>query len=285
MNKSSITLLLFSVCLGLSINTVIYASSSSTLPADLLYNNKPINPLCFDQGELSNKTLSLTDNCELEPINVLGQSKELLNEGYYGFEYKLKDDSGFASSYSYYKVIGYYNHLYTLLLISNTGGSGHFSSLYLVNRDQNKLHIKTLPFGGDRCNGGLNEVTQNKNIITFTSNITPGDFLSISNNNPEQLQAYDDLDACAACCVATASYTTDLQKDSTKATLTSIQFSKDPETLSDLKSPEHTGYQACFNKLVLSYITKDKTTLSVQELGTFMNEFNSKCTQAKKSNL
>ncbi|MBL7479129.1 hypothetical protein [Legionella bononiensis] len=279
MNKLTTTLLLPIFIFEFSISSIINASAAPKIPADLMYNNKPINPLCFDQEESSNKTLSLTNNCDLAPIEVVGQSKELLNKGYVGFEYKLKDDSDTTSSYSYYKVIGYFNHFYTILSISNTGGSGHFSSIYLVKRDHDQLHIKTLPFGGDRCNGGLDEVTQNKNILSFSSNITPGDFLSISNNNPKKLQAYDDLDACAACCVATALYKTDLQQDSTQATLTSIQFANDPDTLSELKSNDSTGYQACFNQLVLHYIAKNKTTLTVKELGTFMSEFNTNCTQ------
>jgi hypothetical protein len=270
-SKSLLSILLF------GFNISINASSAPTIPADLIFNNKPINPLCFDQEESLDKTLSLTNNCELAPIEVVGQSKDLLDKGYVGFEYKVKDITDAASSYSYYKVIGDFNHFYTLYSISNTGGSGHFSSIYLVNRDKDQLHVKTLPFGGDRCNGGLTEVTQNGSTLSFSSNITPGDFLSISNNNPQQLKAYDDLDACAACCVATALYETDLQKDATKATLKSIQFANDSDTLSELKSTDKTGYQACFNKLVLTYIAKNKITLTVTELNSFMDKFNSTC--------
>lgn len=267
------------IFLGLSINSA-YAASSSNIPADLMYENKPINPLCFEQVDSTDKTVSLSNNCGLEPIVEVDQSKDLINKGYVGFDYKEKDSSDSATSYSYYKVIGDFNHYYTIFSISNTGGSGNFSSIYLVKRDNNQLHIKPLPYGGDRCNGGLNKVTQNKQMLSFDSNITPGDFLSISNKNPHKLQAYDDLDACAACCIATALYETNLQKDSAKATLISIQFSNDQETLDQLKSADSKGYQACFNMLVLKYIAEAKTTLTAKELDSFMDEFNSNCVKA-----
>lgn len=282
MDKININSQLATFLLGFIISTTISASSSPTIPADLMYDNKPINPLCFDQEDSPDKTISLTNNCDLAPIDVLGQSKDLLNKGYVGFEYKVKDNTEAASSFSYYKVIGDFNHFYTLFSISNTGGSGQFSSIYLVNRDKNELHIKTLPFGGDRCNGGLTEVTQNGNSLSFSSNITPGDFLSISNNNPQQLKAYDDLEACAACCVATALYETDLQKAPGKATLKSIQFANDADAVSELKSADKTPYQACFNKLVLQYISKDKITLTAKQLNLFMDEFNLVCVKNNK---
>src|SRR3989338_4614442 len=106
MNKINMKSVLLTLFFGVGINSAINASTSSTLPMDLMYNNKPINPLCFDQEESPDKTLSLTNNCGLAPIVEVGQSKDLLNKGYIGFEYKVNDNSDAASSYSYYKVIG-----------------------------------------------------------------------------------------------------------------------------------------------------------------------------------
>ncbi len=276
MDKIS-TNLLVSILLGFSVTA--YSSPAPIIPEALMYDNKPINPLCLNQEETTDKITSLAKDCDLASIVVTGQSQDLLNKGFYGFDYKVKDDLNTTSSYSYYKIIGNYNRFYTLFSISNTGGSGHFSSIYLVHRDNNKLQVKTLPFGGDRCNGGLSEVIQNKNMLSFSSNITPSDFLTLSNNNPQQLKAYDDLEACAACCIATAQYKTDLAKDSTQATLISIQFNHDADAIAQLKSSANTGYQACFNKLVLDYIAKNKTILTLKELNLFMDEFNSACTK------
>ena len=277
MNKTNKESLLLILSIGFCFAPIMNASTSTHIPTDLMYNNEPISPLCLDQEESPDKTLSLVNNCGTAPVVEQEQSKELLNKGFIGFEYKTKDNLDAANSYSYYKIIGSFNNVYTLFSISNTGGSGHFSSVYLVNRDKDQLHIKTLPFGGDRCNGGLTEVTQQENKLFFSSNITPADFLSISNNNPYQLKAYDNLDACAACCVATAQYETDLQKNPAKATLLSIQLANDSGSLSSLKSADQTGYQACFNKLVLEYIAKNKSTLTAKELKLFMDEFNATC--------
>jgi len=126
--------------------------------------------------------------------------------------------------------------------------------------------------GGDRCNGGIEDVNQKDNQLTYSKNLTPYDFLEISKQNPHNLRAYDDLDACAMCCIATASFKLDLNHPTQPAKLLSVSLSEDLSGEDDSK--EDLSYSACFYKLAKQYVNRGKSTLTETELMTFVDTFN-----------
>src|SRR5690606_23485956 len=116
-----------------------------------------------------------------------------------------------SQGYTYYKFFNAGNNQYWIYSINNGGGSGDFTNLYLVQRlDSHTLGIQTIA-GGDRCNGGIQNVTKKNNHLTFIVNLTPYDLIALSNTKIQNLNAYDDLAACAVCCAAKAFYIVDNQ--------------------------------------------------------------------------
>jgi N-acetyl-beta-hexosaminidase len=121
---------------------------------------------------------------------------------------------------------------------------------------------------GDRCNGGISTVSLKDKKLTYTINITPYDFITLSNTKIPKLQAYDDLAACAACCQGTATFESDFENSH----LVSID-------LGELSEQSQGMYQDCFNRLLKEYIANGQKSLNPDELNKFVEKFKSKCIQ------
>lgn len=243
-------------------------------PNKLLYANQPIDPLCFEQKEnTSLKNCGISTNRE---DKITGHNQKLLNEGFVGFDYvwsDTKNPSYQAQSYSYYKAFPLQNDTYLIYSVYSGGGSGSFSALHIVKRTGDDLKINTLTVG-DRCNGGIENVKLKNKIFSYDVNITPFDFLTIANDNPHQLQAYDALAACAACCAGTASYERPQDFANGEEKLISAHLNSSPE---DITGMSQGTYQACFNQIYIQYKKSGKDVLNSQELKKFTQLFNQQC--------
>lgn len=256
-------------------------------PKDLIYHHAPISPNClYLDGNAKKVAL---DKCSLKSdpdIKIVGSDKDLIKQGYIGFDYSIVDNTGNSLpsyGYQYYKVIGKVKNNYTVYTLNNGGGSGQFTSIYSVSRHQDSLNIKTILPGGDRCNGGIAKVKQVNSLLTYSIYITPADFLNITNQNPHNLRAYDDLDACAICCTAVATYETDLTSMKLNEKLVSVELGVDsynpkPSPASKFQDAnDKQSYQACFDKLIKSYTDVGNSKLTAEEFKQFMTLFNTKC--------
>lgn len=238
---------------------------AANVPAAMTFDGKPIDSLCFDMTERMN-TIDLK-NCGAKQNNVeiLKEENDTLNKkGFTG--YSWKDSSTPASSgFSYYKAFPAKNNSYWIYTINNGGGSGEFTNLFLAKRiDANTLQIKDIA-GGDRCNGGIQDVSVKNHTLIFSINLTSSDLYDLGTTKPSRMKPYDDLAACAVCCVAKGFYTT---KD------TDIKFmhaTLNTTNISEL--PEQGKYAACFNKL----LSTQSKTLSKEKITAFAAKFNQTC--------
>lgn len=245
----------------------------STYPNDLLYLGKPINSMCFYKEPDNNFVVNLANGCDTQDIKATSQDNDMQKNGYIGYEYTQQNDDFSSSGFSYYKIIGKYANHYTIFTINNGGGSGTFTDLLQVKLENEKLQINSLPLGGDRCNGGIVDASQKDSIITANINITTADLLDITQKNPRHLRAYDDLDACAACCIGTATYQIDLVNNN-KATLQHVQLTTEMDAdHGNTNKP----YQKCFNQLLNKTATNGTLTLTPTDLAKFMDSFNTYC--------
>jgi hypothetical protein len=251
-----------------------YASplSAKKFPTDLQYNNKPIDALCFNQQESSDVTIKL-DQCGLEHEKLVkrGTNSYLTKKGFVGYDWKDAKASYPSGGYSYYQAFKADNNNYWIYTINNGGGSGDFTELNLVTRvDDKTLKINAIA-GGDRCNGGIKTVENKDAQLNFSTNMTAFDFLTLAKSNPHQLKAYDDLAACAVCCVALANYTIDA---SHKPQLKEVDFSalKDPKEM-----PQQGAKQTCFNQLLAKFGAKYQFHFNPEQLNEFTKEFNDSC--------
>ena len=254
---------------------------ATKLPDDLMYQGKPIDALCLFQIEAKEADVDLS-KCGLnskeghltEPGN-----KKLLSEGFVGYDYHLIiNDSKYLQGYSYYKVISHIGNSYVVQTVNNSGGSGSFSFLNLVQRDGNMLHLSVLD-GGDRCNGSLVDLKQvgkgELAHLVYSVYLTPYDFLSVAKDNPNHVKAYDDLAACAVCCAGKAVFERHIGPDFEHKILVDVDVSA---YVKDLKNMSHTElYQACFNHVLLGQVNQHDAKLNAKELLHFTHEFNTQC--------
>lgn len=252
--------------LNLSAISVVAAES---VPNDLLYGGNPIDSLCFFNQENIHKIHLKNCGIKKEKYNLKSINSELTKKGYVGYNWQdsASDDQG----YSYYKILDAGDHRYWVYTINNSGGSGDFTNLYLVKRiDPTTLNM-TVIAGGDRCNGGIQDVAmKNKNVV-FIVNLTAYDLLDLANNKIKNLKAYDDLAACATCCTAKAFYSID---NTLKAKLNYAELEnfKDKSEL-----PFQGKLQACFNNLFVGYINKNDMILNQEKLNEFAKQFVRTC--------
>lgn len=263
----------------ISVATLLIAQAAAAMPADfpqeLMYQQKPIDPMCFEEVEGATHT-ALLEECGVSAEkgrHMSGYTDNLLRQGYTGYDYKEKD-TGPVAGYSYYKVIGKLNGGELIYTINSGGGSGEFTALRWVTRKGDTLTVETLN-QGDRCNNGIENAVAGKGEVTYQVNMTPYDFFVLTNDNPHHLRAYDDLPACAACCAAKAIFSRPLDKNYQKEKLVAVDFSH--YSLNPTDDPNATRYQLCFNKLISESKAKGQTAFNSQELHAFTKNFNQVC--------
>lgn len=261
--------------------TLSLATVPQDFPSNLLYQNKPIDSLCFYETQDANSGTIALDRCGIRSEThrkIISHNNELLQKGYIGYNYSwaIDGDSAPSQGYSYYKLLGMVNNFYVIYAINNNGGSGQFSSLNLVQRENNKLHIETV-IAGDRCNNGVfNGHVQNQRL-SFHVHLTAFDFLDLTKINPHHLKAYDDLDACAACCIATAVFERDFSHPNSTEKLLYVDLTTPTDELNQAQTP----YQACFNKLIANYQQRKEKRLNPEKLKSFVLDFNTQCVKQK----
>jgi len=257
---------------GFVCSSLFSAALYATVPPDLIFKNKPIDALCFNISEGNPSTIDL-NNCGLtkEKYILKGSDKSLIQKGYIGYNWQDPEFQGATQGYSYYKIFNAGNHQYWLFTVNNGGGSGSFTSIYWVKRkNAETLEIKALS-GGDRCDGGLQDVSEVNNTLTYSVNLTAYDFITLSPKYAPKLQAYDNLAACAVCCVAKAFYEV---STNTPPQLKYVDLgkNKNPEEM-----PDQGTYQSCFNQLFSSYVSLGETQLKQNKLDEFAIKFNQRC--------
>lgn len=247
----------------------IKAESKLPLPQDFYFQGKPIQPDCIDKF--------IGDSSRFEPIFLETNScqktqKKLdpdkLKEGLLGY-------SSSDGSYIYYKYLGPI-HFYGLetpvyhLIYSewSGGGTGHFSTIDVVEKTQDWIRLLSEIDGGDRCNGGLTDVAFKDGLLIYKKNITPWALYSITQGKSDTNIDFSD---CAVCCVGTVSYKgSDI-----------VKFEYDKDSMSTLKDNSNSSSQKCYNKIVNETFVSGKASLTMDELKNFGQKVKDQCLTEK----
>ncbi len=270
-------------CVFLMSCWVVGLVHAAHVPAELLYQGQPIDPLCF--GELAATHVRV----DLKKCGIHAQVKgkklagypPLLAKGFVGYNYTYKiNDSVDLHGYSYYNVLSRKNNSFVIQTINNGGGTGDLSSLSVVTRQGDALNITVLN-AGDRCNHGIERITHKQgngvDDLIYSVKLTSYDVLMMADPTLP-IKAFDDLEDCAICCKAMAVYQRPMHKDLSQEQLLYINFNAFPQEANNATSPQK--YQTCFNNLFLSYLNIGKKTLNRAQLAEFARAFKRQCMES-----
>lgn len=265
MSKLVITIALLS-----SIPIVI--ANAAAIPDDLIFNQKPIDAQCFFDNLDNAKVINLNDCGLVKEKHVFkGHNSSLIKKNFIGYDWQVPQSYDGAQGYSYYRYFNAGNQWYWIYTINSGGGSGNFTALKLVKRiNADTLQTRTIA-SGDRCNGGVQIEHRTEKKLTFSVNLTAYDFIALSKNQDPSIKAYNDLAACAVCCVAKAFYEVGIEARP-QLTYVDLGNKRNSEEM-----PQQGTSQACFNKLLATYLNLGKTKLNHRELTEFTSKFNNLC--------
>jgi hypothetical protein len=269
-------------------------------PAYILPNGEVLNPLCFVNNLADNEDTPIrpTSRCANERI-VADPSVEVpldptshISAFFYIDDPDTPDETdehGRPIDLRYPGFVGYHylgnlQGFHLFVIVENGGGSGVFSSLALYELTRNDmqedvLKLRTTIASGDRCNGGVAraQILPDEQI-QFEQSITPYDMLVLG-GDPERpfletVDAYEDLDACAACCYGTAIYKAGAF-DGVKFNDTLAEFLH--KNSGDENYTPDQEKQKCFDKLVLAHLDRGKLRFTPAEWYTFINHVEYAC--------
>lgn len=264
------------ICILLFLNVFLVSSlwampSDRRVPLDFLVKGgQEMDALCFDKSTEHSSTVYIpTCGLAFKPdYKFVSYNQTLIHEGWIGYDYALKKApaDGFNPTYSrYYQAFEGSQGIHIVYYLqSGGGGSGDFTSLLAVERHGKQLRLKTLA-EGDRCFGGIKEVSQKDQTLTYKTQLTPTAFVNLLHSVNVK-----GLADCAVCCAATATYERSGKNHFEHPVLKTVQLNKD----ADLS--EKTGLQGCFNTLFASQLKKN-ARLTPRDVQQFNQHFEHRC--------
>lgn len=243
------------------------AMAAEPLPADLMHKCEPLDPLCFD---------SWADSSVVD-VATCGQSDHIVPlepapnavSGWHGYTYRLSDipEDAPIRGWIAWRYLGETAAGQVVETYHHGGGTGQFTGVQTVRREGDRLRLVAFHAGGDRCNGGIATAAVAGGVVASALHITPYDLLSLAlGEDGVPFEAYDDIAACAICCIGTATFVGD--------DLAWVMLSP-PED--GLAAEEGDGHQACFDSL----LRDSQRNLNAQELEQLGQKFLVQCGPAE----
>lgn len=243
----------------------------------LMVNGAAVDPLCFltRDDDDSKAPVYPTQGCGgseyvRDEKNTSPLDASFVSTGYFYVDPEAPEQKfpGFVG----YKYLGEYRGLKAVELIENGGGTGMFTSVQLLRAENDgTLRVIQTLAGGDRCNGGIASAFMSGRTLVYDVNLTPYDFVSVAEYNPKNLQAYDDLDACAVCCYGTLRYVNG-QPDSLALSPEAAPEGENAAAAADRP------LQACFDDAFRRARGAGETVMSLKDNKKFVSGFFDSCT-------
>jgi len=253
-------------CVISFISLPAYAKDGQSELSSFMWKGKIISPECIDRmfplegdalkkvnlSECSDSQGDFEENITIEGNNISSDYKE--------------------GGYLQYTVIGQVSEGTVVSLMINSGGTGRFSSVAVLEIKGDVLANKKTFSGGDRCNGGISDVNIKDNKVFISQNITPFDFIELAYKDNRKLEAYHDLESSAGSCFA----------DVVSENEIPLKIVLNPDAVSNTESNRDAEwvdkytYQKCFNDVFLKQI-QIKKDMDMDEFKIFMDGFFKTC--------
>lgn len=181
------------------------AAAAADLPAALMHDGRPLDALCFDFFEDHSVAVDACRNPDIVPLDD-PQPADLDEYGWYGYTYRLADlpEDAAMRGWVAWRPLGETAAGHVVETLHNGGGTGTFTGVVTVRREGDRLHLVEGHMGGDRCNGGVAAAAVAGGVVAGSQHITPMDLLALALEEEPAFKAYEEIAACAICCVGTA---------------------------------------------------------------------------------
>lgn len=243
------------------------AAASLQEPA-LAAKGDPVSPLCFTMANEGDTIDPQACDSALEATE--SDPSYPTSQGFYGTAYHFKDDpEALAAGYIEYRHLGETNGKEAIWVRDSSGGSGIFTTLYLLSRtDDDKLKVEQVVATGDRCINGIeNAFIDETGALQYETNLTQQGIYNLAAESAEKTSEDTELENCAVCCIGRAHY-----KD---GILQSITLSE--ENIATMqKGGEAAPIRQCFNRLLLSHQTK-ALEIRPGDLKAIVSEYHQTC--------
>ncbi len=239
-----------------------------TLKTDL---GLEVSPLCFEQlFTADGPRTTPIDITTCESISGYKNIKTGIEDGRYRslYEFPAEPDMPAEKGFASYELLGKTAAGTAVETYNETGGTGRFSSIILVNLNGNLLKLVDSVAGGDRCNNGVTEAKVENGKLIYSENITPGDFPTLAWGEDKGLKPYEDFEASAMSCFGIATF-----EDGKVARVT---LNEDAVKETGDWTNQYT-YQKCFNQKFKEALTAGHKTMTAAEFRQFMDGFLSSC--------
>ncbi|EKV32050.1 hypothetical protein C882_3114 [Caenispirillum salinarum AK4] len=186
------------------------ALAAEAVPAALMHDGAPLDPLCFESW-IDAPSVDVT-TCGTADYIVPVERGVNADAGWHGYTYRLADlpEDAAMRGWVAWRYLGETDAGHVVETYHHGGGTGHFTGVQTVRRDGDRLHLVETHMGGDRCNGGVAAAAVAGGAVAGSVNITPYDLLALAlGEQGVPFEAYDDIASCAICCVGTATFVGD----------------------------------------------------------------------------
>jgi len=219
-----------------------------------------------------------TRDCADDSIKI---GRRIAEEGMIGFEYS-DTDGGFSLSQPYfsYRFVGQFHGRPLIFIESSGGGTGRFTNLIALELGNHAVRAVESFASGDRCNGGTSNARITGGHLHYDQDITPLDIISLGSTQTkthdlvnvggtrETVRLMNDLESSATSCAATV--------HNSDGHWTALSLSA-PNWSDRAGWTERFHYQACFNELYRSYVSRRMTELDHDGVVRFARAFADKC--------
>lgn len=261
----------------------------STFPA-IEIDGTPFDPICFATQISMESELEYIDLNACESADIIPGEHFNNEDGTHGVTYRYaeeEENGGMSMPYVAYNAIPLappndrdFQPEFGIVVTWSGGGTGQFSTLYKMRREDDTLHVLKTYAGGDRCNGGIGSAgLDEQGRISYGINITPYDMLVLGGDPNrsvlDTVEPYDDLDACAACCYGQAHFTED---EFNGVTLSESLGEWLDSKYADGEQPApEQEKQACFDELIGAQHDSGKVSFSVNEWENLIRKIEEVC--------
>ncbi len=178
---------------------------AADLPPSLVFRGHPIDPLCLTGFE--EEPVEDLKDCTA-PSDILrqdgGGALVADAEGWYGYSFKYADMADYPpQAWAGWRYLGDVDRGPVVETRFSGGGTGWFTAVHILRRDDDALRIVETLAGGDRCNGGVVGAAVVDGRVLTASSLTPFDLVAWALREEGGPPLADDaqLAYCAICCV------------------------------------------------------------------------------------